>query len=39
MDERQRLRGEIREAAKGMTVRELRLLLLLAFIKGILKKE
>lgn len=37
MDERQRLRGEIREAAKGMTVRELRLLL--AFIKGILKKE
>ena len=37
MDERQRLRGEIREAAKEMTVRELRLLL--AFIKGILKKE
>ena len=37
MDDRQRLRGEIREAVKGMTVRELRLLL--AFIKGILKKE
>lgn len=37
MDERQRLRGEIREEAKGMTVRELRLLL--AFIKGMVKKE
>ena len=37
MDERQRLRGEIREAAKGMTVRELRLLL--SFIKGMVKKE
>lgn len=37
MDERQRLRGEIREAAKGMTVRELRLLL--AFIRGITKKK
>lgn len=37
MDERQRLRGEIREAAKGMTVRELRLLL--AFIRGIQAKK
>lgn len=37
MDERQKLRGEIREAAKGMTVKELRLLL--AFIKGMVKKE
>lgn len=37
MDERQALRREIKEAAKEMTVKELRLLL--AFIRGITKKE
>lgn len=37
MDERQALRREIKEAARRMTVKELRLLL--AFIKGMVKKE
>ena len=37
MEDRQKLRGEIREATRKMTVMELRLLL--AFIRGITKKE